>query len=98
MGNSESLEIFPEFKNATLRLTDSILIVGGTVLGFSVGFLANAESLKSTEFLRIAWVFLAVAIFANITSKGFDYFMASTSSLQHNRLYRMFRGHSLVHR
>jgi len=54
MGNSESSEIFPEFKNARLRLTDSILIVGGTVLGFSVGFLANAESLNSTEFLRIA--------------------------------------------
>jgi hypothetical protein len=51
------------------QLNDTILTIGGTILGFSIAFLSKSDSLDYSLLLKEAWALLAVAIFLNIFSR-----------------------------
>ena len=58
-----------DFSDALIRLSDSVLIVSGTILGFSVSFLAKENDLTSAYLLRSAWIALALAIFCHVNGR-----------------------------
>jgi len=47
------------------QLNDTILTIGGTILGFSIAFLSKSDS----RLIKEAWALLAVAIFLNVFSR-----------------------------
>lgn len=51
------------------QLNDTVLTIGGTVLGFSIAFLSRADSLEFTLLLKEAWTLLAVSILLNVFSR-----------------------------
>lgn len=51
------------------QLNDTILTIGGTILGFSIAFLSKSDSLDYSLLLKEAWALLAVAIFLNIFAR-----------------------------
>ncbi|MCH8799344.1 MAG: hypothetical protein IH963_00380 [Chloroflexi bacterium] len=51
------------------QLNDTVLTIGGTVLGFSIAFLSRADSLEFTLLLKEAWTLLAVSVLLNVFSR-----------------------------
>jgi len=51
------------------QLNDTILTIGGTILGFSIAFLSKSDSLDYSLLLKAAWALLVVAIFLNVFAR-----------------------------
>ena len=51
------------------QLNNTVLTIGGTVLGFSIAFLSNADSLEYSLLLKEAWILLAVSILLNVFAR-----------------------------
>ena len=51
------------------QLNNTMLTIGGTVLGFSIAFLSNADSLEYSLLLKEAWILLAVSILLNVFAR-----------------------------
>ena len=51
------------------QLNNTVLTIGGTVLGFSIAFLSNADSLEYSLLLKGAWILLAVSILLNVFAR-----------------------------
>lgn len=51
------------------QLNNTVLTIGGTVLGFSIAFLSNADSLEYSLLLKEAWILLAVSVLLNVFAR-----------------------------
>ncbi len=51
------------------QLNDTILTIGGTILGFSIAFLSRSETLEYSLLLKEAWALLAAGVFLNIFAR-----------------------------
>ena len=51
------------------QLNDSILAVGGRVLGFSIAFLSRADDCESSILLEVAWVLLSACVLLNVFAR-----------------------------
>ena len=51
------------------QLNNTVLTIGGAVLGFSIAFLASADSLEYSLLLKEAWVLLAASIVLNVFAR-----------------------------
>ena len=51
------------------QLNNTVLTIGGTVLGFSIAFLSKADSLEYSLLLKEAWILLAVSLLLNVFAR-----------------------------
>lgn len=51
------------------QLNNTVLTIGGTVLGFSIAFLSKADSLEYSLLLKEAWILLAVSVLLNVFAR-----------------------------
>jgi hypothetical protein len=51
------------------QLNNTVLTIGGTILGFSIAFLTGADSLEYSLLLKEAWVLLAVSVLLNVFAR-----------------------------
>ena len=51
------------------QLNNTVLTIGGTVLGFSIAFLSKADSLEYSLLLKEAWTLLAVSVLLNVFAR-----------------------------
>jgi len=54
---------------AAQQLNDTILMISGIVLGFSIAFLSRADSLEYSLLLQQAWTVLALGILLNVFAR-----------------------------
>jgi hypothetical protein len=54
---------------AAQQLNDTILMISGIVLGFSIAFLSRAESLEYASLLQQAWTVLAIGVLLNVFAR-----------------------------
>ncbi len=51
------------------QLNNTVLTIGGTILGFSIAFLTRADSLEYSLLLKEAWILLAVSVLLNVFAR-----------------------------
>jgi len=51
------------------QLNNTVLTIGGTILGFSIAFLTGANSLEYSLLLKEAWVLFAVSVLLNVFAR-----------------------------
>ena len=54
---------------AAQQLNDSILMISGMVLGFSIAFLSRAGAMEYSLLLQQAWIVLAISILLNVFAR-----------------------------
>ena len=54
---------------AAQQLNDTILMISGIVLGFSIAFLSRAGSIEYSFLLQQAWTVLAIGVLLNVFAR-----------------------------